>query len=284
MTESLKTYRDPFFLNCEGRRLFSIFHAPENQAAIQGGAVYFAPFAEEANRTRRMASLLAENLSASGSGTLLFDYSSTCDSSGDFSEARWNRWVADGCAAIDWLRKKIDKPITLIGLRLGAALALECARKAGGGTSRIVLWQPVTSGRTLFTQFLRIRLAAALAEGGGSETTKDLMERLASGETLEVAGYEIAPELAEAINRVNIADLVPPPGCQIHWLEMTTGANDTLMPPSQKAVSGWRNAGVEVETAVLAGEQFWATQEIATAPALIDATRAALSAPLLCAV
>ena len=73
---------------------------------MHGGAVYFAPFAEEANRTRKMANLLAEDLSSTGTGTLLFDYSSTGDSSGAFSEARWDHWIADGCAAIEWLHKK----------------------------------------------------------------------------------------------------------------------------------------------------------------------------------
>jgi exosortase A-associated hydrolase 2 len=279
VTELLKSTREPFFLECEDRRLFSIFHRPENQAAIHGGAVYFAPFAEEANRARRMASLLADNLSSTGTGTLLFDYSSAGDSSGEFSQARWDDWVSDGCAAIEWLYGKIEKPVALVGLRLGAVLALECARKIGRDIPRIVLWQPVTNGRTFFTQFLRIRLAAALAEGGDRETTKDLMERLSGGETLEVAGYKVAPALAEAVSGANLADLVPPLTSKVRWFEVTTSEDDELMPPSQQAVLQWRDAGVDVATSAIAGEQFWATQEIATAPPLIDATRTALAGP-----
>ena len=279
MTELLKSTREPFFLECEDRRLFSIFHSPENRAAIKGGAVYFAPFAEEANRARRMASLLADKLSSTGTATLLFDYASTGDSSGEFSQARWDRWVSDGCAAIEWLHRKIGKPVALVGLRLGAVMALECAKKIGLDIPRIVLWQPVTSGRTVFTQFLRIRLAASLAEGGDRDTTKDLMERLSGGETLEVAGYEITPALADAVNGVNLVDFVPPPASKIHWFEVTTGEDDELMPPSQKAVLQWRDAGVDVVASTIAGEQFWATQEIATALPLIDATQTALAEP-----
>jgi len=279
VTELLKSSREPFFLECEDRRLFSIFHSPENRAAIQGGAVYFAPFTEEANRTRRMASLLADNLSRAGTATLLFDYSSTGDSSGAFSQARWDDWVSDGCAAIEWLYRQIGKPIALVGLRLGAAMALECAQKVGLDIPRIVLWQPVTNGRTFFTQFLRIRLAASLAEGGNRETTRDLMERLSGGETMEVAGYKVAPALADAVNRVSLADLAPPAASKVHWFEVTTGEDDELMPASQMAVLRWREAGVDVATAAITGEQFWATQEIATALPLIDATRAALAGP-----
>ena len=207
----------------------------------------------------------------------MFDYSSTGDSSGAFSEARWDHWIADGCAAIEWLHKKTNKPIALVGLRLGGLLALECARKIRLEIPQIVLWQPATSGKTLFTQFLRIRLAASLAENGEKETTKDLMERLSNGEILEVAGYGIAPALADAINTIAIADLAPAKSTRIHWYEMTTGDSDDLMPPSQKTVAAWLDGGVNVATSVITGEQFWATQEIATAPPLIETTRDALT-------
>jgi exosortase A-associated hydrolase 2 len=277
VTELLKSFREPFFLECGNRRLFSIFHSPENRDAIHGGVVYFAPFTEEANRARRMASLLAENLSGTGTGALLFDYSSVGDSSGNFSQARWDDWVSDGCAAIDWLYQKIGGPISVVGLRLGAVVALKCAQNVGRDISRIVLWQPVTNGRTYFTQFLRIRLAAALAESGARETTKDLMERLSGGETLEIAGYKIGPALADAVTRTDPADIVPPLASKVHWFEVTTGENYDLLPPSEKTVLQWREAGVDVTTAVVAGEQFWATQEITTTRSLIDATRFALA-------
>jgi hypothetical protein len=129
----------------------------------------------------------------------------------------------------------------------------------------------------LFSQFLRIRLASALANGDERETSKDLMERLSKGEVLEIAGYEITSELAESINQAILSENSPPQTSEIHWLEVTTDENGTLMPPSEKVILGWRNAGANVATSVISGEQFWATQEIATAPPLIDATRSALA-------
>ena len=105
------------------------------------------------------------------------------------------------------------------------------------------------------------------------------MARLSEGETLEIAGYAIPPALADAINRVSLADLVPPPASQVHWFEVTTSGDDDLMPPSQKTVLQWRDAGGDIETSTVVSEQFWATQEIATAPPLIEATRNALTGP-----
>lgn len=277
MTESRPTCREPFFLDCEDRRLFSIFHAPTDPPALHGGAVYFAPFAEESNRTRRMASLLGQSLSQAGTGTLLFDYSSTGDSSGEFSEATWANWVADGCAALDWLYSRINKPVAVIGLRLGAMLALECAKKAGVEIPNIVLWQPVTSGRTHFAQFLRIRLAAALSKDGDRETTKDLMARLAQGDFLDVAGYRISPALAQAIDQRSLGQLNPPAGSKLHWFEVAANDGADLLPPSQNTISTWRDGGADIDVSVVEGEQFWATLEITTAPHLLESTVAALT-------
>ena len=103
------------------------------------------------------------------------------------------------------------------------------------------------------------------------------MKRLSGGETLEIAGYKVAPALAHAVNGINLIDLAPPLNSKVHWFEVTTDENNELMPPSEQIVSRWRDAGMDVETAVVAGEQFWATQEISTAPLLIDATRTALA-------
>jgi hypothetical protein len=52
---------------------------------------------------------------------------------------------------------------------------------------------------------------------------------------------------------------------------------------SRRVVEAWRASGVPVEASTVAGEQFWATQELSTAPALIDATVAAVGAGRPCA-
>lgn len=264
--------RHPFFFARDGRRLFGVLHRPGGETT-RGSVLFFAPFAEEMNRSRRMATLLGEALGEQGFATLIFDYAGTGDSEGEFADARWDGWVEDGRAALARLRDEADGPVTLVGLRLGSAVALEVALGLDLPCARLVLWQPVPSGATLLTQFLRVRIAAAL--GGGSaeaETTAMLRERLKSGETLEIAGYALAPELAEAIDRIRLGALAPPGGVAIDWLEVSAGDDDAPLPASDAVIKRWREGGATVAAATVAGEPFWALQETTVAPALIAET------------
>lgn len=264
--------RHPFFLERNGSRLFCLLHRPAG-GPPRGGVLFFAPFAEEMNRSRRMATLLGEALGGLGYATLVFDYAGTGDSDGAFADARWDGWVADGRRALARLGEETDGPVALVGLRLGAAAALELARDAGTACGRIVLWQPVVSGAMLLTQFLRIRIAAALGGGAGAaETTSALRDRLKAGETLEIAGYALAPELAEAIDGLRLGALAPPDGTITDWLEVAAEDGAALTPAGETVIERWRETGARIAAATVPGEPFWTLQETTTAPALIAET------------
>lgn len=268
---------EPFFLDRGDRRIFVISRPPRPETRPSHGVIFFAPFAEELNRTRRMTTLLGTALAAAGAQMLAFDFSGTGDSAGDFGDARFEDWIDDGVAAIDWLAQRVEGPICLVGLRFGAALALLSAQRRRDRIGRLVLWQPVTSGSTMLTQFLRIRIAANMAGNGAKETTKALRETIERGEPVEVGGYVLAPELFQAIDRTSLSASAPDADTPVHWMEVSTEERSDLLPPSRKVVDGWREAGVAVETATVAGDQFWATQEMTVAPALVDATLAAIA-------
>lgn len=269
--------RDPFFIDHKDRRLFAVYHPVACGSDVRGGIVFFAPFAEELNRTRKMATLLAEALAPHGIATLIFDYSCTGDSTGRFSAAGWDNWIDDGVAAIAWLAAKTGKPITPVGLRLGAALALLSAARTPDTIASTILWQPVTNGSVAMNQFLRIRIAAAMSSGQGGETTKELRSRLSAGETLEVAGYDLNPALVAGIDGVSLGALAPSFGSAHSWMEISSEEEGETTPASQAVMEKWRNAGVNVSARTVQGEPFWSTQEMAIAPALIQATVDALT-------
>lgn len=272
MSLAATSVRDPFFIDHKDRRLFAVYHPARSDVTARGGVVFFAPFAEELNRTRRMATLLAETLSVHGIATLVFDYSCTGDSAGRFDEARWDHWIDDGVAAIAWLSAKTEQPVTPVGLRLGAALALLSAAQANEAIAGTVLWQPVTNGTVMLNQFLRIRIAAAMSSGDDGETTKELRARLTVGETLEVAGYDLSPALVQGIDSVSMGEYAPSIGTTHAWFEVGTEGDADLTPASQAVMKKWLTAGTTVTARTVQGEPFWSTQEMATAPALIDAT------------
>jgi exosortase A-associated hydrolase 2 len=259
---------EAFFLEAATGSRFCLFHRPLVQC--RGALVYIHPFAEEMNRSRRMAALAARALAAQGIGVLQIDLLGCGDSSSDFADARWDIWKSDVMLARDWLKARLGCPVGLWGLRLGALLALDCAR--GDRFDRLLLWQPVTSGSGYLTQQLRLRLAGdLLQDDGGKASTASLRDELRAGASLEIAGYTLAPELAMAIDGLDAAALAPS-GCPVHWLEMIAAPGRALPPAARRIEAGWRAAGADVRVELVCGEPFWATPEIAECSALVDAT------------
>jgi hypothetical protein len=139
-----------------------------------------------------------------------------------------------------------------------------------------LLWQPVVSGRLHLTQFLRVRLASdVVSRGGGGEGTRQLRETLRSGQCLEVAGYMLSPPLALAFDEAafTCADQVT----SVVWLEVGAGDSPALAPVSHDTIESIRAPQRRVDARVVGGPPFWQTVEIEHAPALIDATVAAMA-------
>jgi exosortase A-associated hydrolase 2 len=263
---------EAFMLPAGGGERFCVFHAA--RAAPLGSVLYVHPFAEELNKSRRMAALQARAFAARGYAVLQMDLLGCGDSSGDFGEARWRRWKDDVRLAHDWLREHAPGPVHLWGLRLGALLAAECARDSNHAFASLLMWQPVASGAQFMTQFLRLRLASEILSGAAAGNgTERLRSQLAGGKALEIAGYELAPELARAIERLELAALAPD-NVPARWFEVN--AEGSSSPALQRAAQAWRAAGAEVDLHALRGEPFWSSVEISECPALVAATSDAL--------
>ncbi len=71
---------------------------------MRGAVVYVHPFAEEMNKSRRMAALQSRALAAAGFAVLQIDLLGCGDSSGDFGDASWDEWIDDVLLAVRWLR------------------------------------------------------------------------------------------------------------------------------------------------------------------------------------
>jgi len=258
-----------------GGARFAMLHRPAGD--IQGMVVYVHPFAEEMNKSRRMAAMTARALADRGLAVLLPDLLGCGDSPGDFGDASWASWVDDIVQASRWLRQNVGHPVplTLWGLRAGALLAAEAAARLGD-VQRLLLWQPSISGKTVLQQFLRLQVAGDMLGGDKRAAAETPKARLAAGHAVDLAGYRIAPALASGLDQ---ARLLPVPGVlQVHWLEVSSREDAALTPAATDAVAAWRQAGCEVQTQLVTGPAFWQTTETEDAPGLITATVAALGA------
>lgn len=276
MSAAVAPSAEPFFLESGAGSRFCLYHPPA--APCRGVVLYVHPFAEEINRTRRMAALGARALAASGHGVLQIDLAGCGDSGGDFGDARWDLWKHDLAAGVRWLRARSDAPLRLWGLRLGALLALDYARCAHPPLAGILLWQPALSGARHLTQFLRLRLAGAmLADAGQGGGTQGLRAALHGGEVLEIAGYDLAPELAAALDALAPLEALAPP-CPVDWIEAVAAAQQEPAPAAARAAGAWREGGADLRLHAVPCAPFWATHEIVENAAWIAATTHALEA------
>jgi exosortase A-associated hydrolase 2 len=265
----------PFFLKVDSGERFCLYHRPRPETACRGALIYVHPFGDEMNKSRRMAAIQARALAATGCAVLQIDLFGCGDSSGEFREARWNIWKQDLAAARNWLETRLDVPISLWGLRLGALLALDFANDRTDSFDKIILWQPVINGESFLTQFLRLRLANEMLSGDNSTPkgsgTHAMRSTLANGETLEVAGYELAPELAAAIDSLKAAELVITRN-PVHWFEIVAEPDRPMTAAGARVVSGWKQDGVDLHVHLVPGLPFWATPEISECAELVTAT------------
>ena len=251
---------------------FCLFHAPHG--AVRGAVVHVHAFAEEMNKSRRMAALQARALARSGYAVLQIDLLGCGDSSGDLNDATWSDWLDDVRDAARWLQARCPAPLWLWGHRAGALIAAEAAARIDA-PCHFLFWQPATAGKLLLQQFLRLKVAGDMHDGRAKGVMASLREHLAAGRSVEVAGYTLPAALAAGLDR---SALDPPArGGMVRWFELSQQPDAELSPSSQTAIGRWREAGFDVRPQLVVGPSFWQSAEIEDAPALIDATVAALT-------
>jgi exosortase A-associated hydrolase 1/exosortase A-associated hydrolase 2 len=257
--------------------LLALYYLPQGRPHALGDVLLAPAFGEEMNRCRSMVSMQARALAHVGIGTLVLDPYGTGDSAGEFSEATWSGWREDLVLGLQWLRACGNGCRTLWGIRLGALMAAELAA-ADQQIERLLFWQPVVEGKSFFTQFLRIRVAAELEQSDGIKTTEALRKMAAAGEIVEVSGYRLNPELAREIDMLSLPDPTRMRGRSVFWCEVVPAADSNVARASMKVVEAWQAVEMDVRFERVVGPSFWQVHEREVAPDLIDATTRLMSA------
>jgi pimeloyl-ACP methyl ester carboxylesterase len=127
--------------------LFGVYSAPDAAAARQAAVLLCAPTGLEYMRTHYAVRLVASQLAKMGLHVLRFDYHGTGDSSGNIGAGQFDIWCDDiAVAAGKLLEISGVHDLTVVGLRLGAALAVEALASHEIKAKSLVLWDPVVSG------------------------------------------------------------------------------------------------------------------------------------------
>ena len=262
-----------FFLPTDAGQRFCLFHPPRGDR-LRGGVLYLHPFAEELNSTRRIVAQQARALAQVGYGVLQIDLMGCGDSYGEFADATWAAWLKDVQQAHGWLRENTCGPLWLWGMRAGTLLASALANTLSE-QSNLLFWQPVASGQQMLQQFLRLH-AAGQWLGTSIKGEIPPAHRLASGQSVDIAGYTLSPSLAKDLGA---ARLLPPAQHQgqLVWIELSAHSDPVLGPASEKQICAWQDAGWKAHATALTGPPFWQTIDTDEAPALLQATLDALT-------
>ncbi|MDX1695840.1 MAG: alpha/beta hydrolase, partial [Ketobacteraceae bacterium] len=139
---------NPFYFGDKSRQLYGVLHPAEGASFRDEAVVLCYPYGQEYERAHRAFKILANNLSNLGYEVLRFDYAGTGDSWGDSDDISMAEWQADIRQAVAEAKDTagVDR-VSLIGLRLGATLALMAADRIEG-LHRVVCWDPVVDGES----------------------------------------------------------------------------------------------------------------------------------------
>jgi len=248
----------------------------EPRGLIHRYVIIVPPFAEEMNKSRKMVSDFARAMAGHGDATTavyIIDLFGCGDSEGLLEQASWDIWRAN---IIDLTTQlQVEHPSAsciMLGIRLGAALALDCIIKPLLPQKiSLVFWQPVLNGKQFIHQFLRLKVAASILTSQPLNMAQ-IRQKLAAEEAIEVSGYLISSALVDEIEDINHHQLIQLKNdISIAWFETNISASETLLPANEKIVNQWQQQN-EVVRQIFVSPPFWQSVDTVVVPALVERT------------
>jgi pimeloyl-ACP methyl ester carboxylesterase len=182
----------------------------EPSSVTDGSVVLFlSPLGIESQGSSASLDALEASLVSSGHVVVRNDPPGT-GSAPDSGEGgpEWNSLVRSSVeVAVASARRWPGRPLVLLGVQLGVAIAVEVANVLeSAGTSNpissVVAWAPTVNGR----KFLRaLKMFGAVAKNGGVEPEGEQTDRPPA--TVQVGGHSFGPQLQEDIARINLSAL-----------------------------------------------------------------------------
>jgi len=177
-------------------RSFAHFHPPAVPARRMA-YLLCPPIGYEAVHCHNSLRALAEALAAQGFPTLRLEYDGTGEAPGfDTDPGRVAAWLGSIHEALRTLRACAGvESVGVVGLRMGATLALQAAREQA--ISSLVLWEPCASGAA-FAREMEIMASAAVAAGE---------DEAANG--LQAGGYRYTAETLGELRQLDLRQVHP---------------------------------------------------------------------------
>jgi pimeloyl-ACP methyl ester carboxylesterase len=229
---SARVRRTPLYFESRGAWLFGWLHQGKSSSRCQRGVIICAPPGHEQIHAHRSLRHLADALAEAGFPTMRFDFHGTGDSDGVDEDAdRHATWMANLRSAIGWMRGELGcAEISVVGLRLGAALAAQAAVE--DPLADLVLWAPVVKGRAYVRDMRFLSKTAGVPVDGSKD--------------VEAAGFVMTKQTAHDLAGIDLMQTRP--RCRRALLV----ARDDL-PADAQLLDHLRDLGIEARQTVQPG-------------------------------
>jgi len=206
---------ETFYFGDPPKLMYGAYH-PAREFNDRGVAVILCyPVINEYLRAHRAFVRIATQLAAEGFHVLRFDYFGCGDSYGDDNDGNLSEWTENLETAIEELKHGCDAShICLIGLRMGATLAMLAAEKRNDIDS-MVLWEPIVNGDEYLREVKRFHLESAVIEG----LPKTEKSHSDSESHLDILGFRIPELLLEQFHELDLLSTKKSPAKRILLLE-----------------------------------------------------------------
>lgn len=187
----------PFHFGSSKRTLFGFLHPPQTPARPVG-VVLCNPMGQEGIRAHRAYRQLAFLLARTRFHVLRFDYFGTGDSAGEVDEGDPGQWIDDIGTAIEELKDTSGvAKVALVGLRLGASMALHAAMPRKD-VDTVVMWDPVVSGPAYLKELKAMHVEYLERELGHN------FDPVAAAEANEALGFPLTAALVRGISAIDL--------------------------------------------------------------------------------
>jgi exosortase A-associated hydrolase 2 len=259
------------FIGEPGSRLYNMMYWPD--AEPKAHIVFVPPFCEEMNRCRTLVASQAREFASAGFSCSVFDFLGTGDSEGQLDQVNLKLWLNDINLVVEHALKRAEAPLYLWGLRLGALLAVEFAQQTDHSISKLILWQPVVSGKKFITQLLRLRVAHLANHGLPAQTTQELRSAFETSDSMEISGYTLGTELLREIDSSKVSGSASLESTEVLWLENLLDGQEGVGAASKSAIDGLAGFAESLQVHTCKVPPIWQLPKRSDAPELVQMTR-----------
>jgi pimeloyl-ACP methyl ester carboxylesterase len=244
----------PFFYPSSGaysgEQLFGCYHSAAPSAPKRAlGLVLCPPLGHEYVQFHRVFRQLAIMLADAGFSVLRFDFGGCGDSSGDHECWSLDRWRSDVGASLDELsRRSGAQALGLVGLRLGATLAMDVAAERGD-IQCVVSWDALGSGQAYVDELVGQHEAMLAYAHVRTDFDPQGMGRE------EILGFNMPSTLIGELSGLDLAALQGAPSPNILVIE----SNEAVA--QQPLIELLRSRGMKVTHQSFANPHLWVWTE-----------------------